>query len=70
MKRAITAIFVERKAVLDLLTARRLIVDVVYQVRNERDEWIHKALKETCTAEERQLIERALAPLTRLIDYE
>ncbi|MBS1918464.1 MAG: MarR family transcriptional regulator [Bacteroidetes bacterium] len=43
---------------------------VLLQVRSERDEWLTKALKETCSPKELRALERAIVPLTRLVDYE
>jgi hypothetical protein len=39
-------------------------------MRNEKDEWLHEALRQTCSARELDLLRRALPPLTRLIDFE
>lgn len=44
--------------------------DILYKVRNERDEWLNKALNETCSAKELEILRRALTPLTRLVDFE
>ncbi len=44
--------------------------NILYKVRNERDEWLQKALQETCSAKEQELIRKALAPLTKLVDFD
>jgi DNA-binding MarR family transcriptional regulator len=43
---------------------------IISQVLSERDEWLNEALRETCTEEERELIKRALGPLTKLVDFD
>jgi len=43
---------------------------VIVQVRHERDEWLSKAIQQTCTEEEIILLKRAIAPLTKLVDFE
>lgn len=39
------------------------------RVRYERDEWLAKAVADTCTAEEQNLLKEALGPLGKLIEY-
>ena len=43
---------------------------VLYNARHEKDEWLHKALTETFTEQERELLNKIIDPLTRLIDLE
>ena len=43
---------------------------ILYKVRNERDEWLQKALQETCSVKEQELIKKALVPLTKLVDFD
>lgn len=43
---------------------------VLYKVRDERDEWLAKALQESCSAKELELLRHAIAPLTRLVDFD
>ena len=43
---------------------------IILQVLSERDEWLNEALRETCTEDERELIKKALGPLTKLVDFE
>ena len=57
----------KRKAIISLSKAGQ---NILYKVRNERDEWLNKALKETFSAEEQEMLRRTLAPLTRLIDFD
>jgi DNA-binding MarR family transcriptional regulator len=44
--------------------------NILAQVRNERDEWLLKAIAETCTAEEQAIIKRAVIPLSKIVDFE
>jgi len=39
------------------------------QVRYERDEWLAKAIAETCTPKEQEILKQALGPLAKLIEY-
>jgi DNA-binding MarR family transcriptional regulator len=39
------------------------------QVRHERDEWLANTIAETCSPEEQLILKRAIAPLTKLIDF-
>ncbi|MBS1531640.1 MAG: winged helix DNA-binding protein [Bacteroidetes bacterium] len=43
---------------------------MLIQVRAERDEWLLKAISETCTAEEAEALQRAIVPLAKLVDFE
>ncbi len=56
----------KRKAIISLSKDGQ---HVLHKVRNERDEWLNKALTETCSAKEQDLLRRAIEPLTRLVDY-
>jgi DNA-binding MarR family transcriptional regulator len=40
------------------------------KVRAERDEWLLRAITETCSAEEIEILQRAIAPLAKLVDFE
>jgi DNA-binding MarR family transcriptional regulator len=44
--------------------------DIILKVLSERDEWLNEALRKTCTEEEKELIKKALAPLTKLVDFD
>ncbi|WP_183557985.1 MarR family winged helix-turn-helix transcriptional regulator [Mucilaginibacter sp. SP1R1] len=57
----------KRKAIISLSTLGRAML---YQVRNERDEWLNKALEATCTLEEQALLKKAIGPLTKLVDFD
>lgn len=43
---------------------------IISQVLNERDEWLANAIIKTCTAEEQEIIKKAIGPLTKLVDFE
>ena len=43
---------------------------MIQQVRNERDEWLSKALRQTCTPAEQQLLLQAIESLNKLVDFE
>jgi DNA-binding MarR family transcriptional regulator len=57
----------KRKANISLSKTGR---DTLYKVRNERDEWLNKALEEICTHKEKDLLRNAIEPLTKLVDFE
>ena len=57
----------KRKSIISLTTAGK---QILYKVRNERDEWLRKALRETCSAREQILLRRATALLTRLVNFD
>jgi len=57
----------KRKAIISLSKAGQ---HILYTVRNERDEWLNRALEETCSAREQDLVRRAIAPLTKLVDFD
>ena len=57
----------KRKSIITLSKAGQ---NVLHKVRNERDEWLDKALKETCTAKELEVLQRAITPLTKLVDFD
>ncbi|HEY2580897.1 MAG TPA: MarR family transcriptional regulator [Mucilaginibacter sp.] len=39
------------------------------QYRQERNEWLTRAIAETCTAEEREALKNAIGPLNKLVDF-
>ena len=43
---------------------------MIQQVRNERDEWLSKALRQTCTPAEQKLLLQAIDSLNKLVDFE
>jgi DNA-binding MarR family transcriptional regulator len=57
----------KRKAIITLSDLGRTLL---YQIRNERNEWLNKALDATCTAEEKALLKQAIGPLTKLVDFD
>jgi len=57
----------KRKVIISLTEQGKAII---LQVLSERDEWLNEALRETCTEEEKELIKKALGPLTKLVDFE
>jgi DNA-binding MarR family transcriptional regulator len=44
--------------------------NVLLQVRNERDEWLIKAIEHTCSQEEQELLKKVIIPLTKIVDFE
>lgn len=57
----------KRKVIISLT---ELGSQMITQVLNERDEWLSEAIKETLNAEERELISKAIGPMTKLVDHE
>ena len=57
----------KRKVIISLTEQGKAII---LQVLSVRDEWLNEALRETCTEEEKELIKKALGPLTKLVDFE
>lgn len=57
----------KRKAIISLSEAGR---NILYKVRNERDEWLNQALHETCTPQEQEILRRAIEPLTKLVNFD
>jgi DNA-binding MarR family transcriptional regulator len=56
-----------RKAIISLSETGQHVLN---KVRNERDEWFQKALEETCTPLELEILNQAIEPLTRLVDFD
>ncbi len=44
--------------------------NILYKARSERDEWLNKALTEKCSAKDIEILSRAIAPLTMLVDFD
>lgn len=42
---------------------------ILLQVRNERDQWMTRAIEATCTPEEQAILKQAIKPLTKIIDF-
>lgn len=57
----------KRKAI---ITLSDLGSQMLYQVRNERNAWLNDAIAATCTAEEQELLKKAIGPLTKIVDFE
>ncbi|MDB4924399.1 MarR family transcriptional regulator [Mucilaginibacter sp.] len=53
-----------------LITLTKKGEQTLLQVRNERDQWLTKAIQATCTEEEQELLKKAIGPLTKLVDFE
>jgi len=43
---------------------------ILLQVRSERDEWLAKAIRETCSEEEINLLKKMIAPLSKVLNHE
>jgi DNA-binding MarR family transcriptional regulator len=56
----------KRKVIISLTPAGE---QMIMQVRYEREAWLAKALKETCTHEEQEIIKQAIGPLTKILDF-
>lgn len=57
----------KRKSIISLSEAGK---DVLHKARNERDEWLGRALEETCSAGDLEILRRSIEPLTRLVDFD
>lgn len=57
----------KRKSIISLSKAGQ---NVLYKVRSDRDEWLNKALQQTCTLKELEILQRAIIPLTKLVDFD
>lgn len=42
---------------------------LIKQSRSERDSWLAGAIRNTCTPEEQEILKKAIAPLSKLVDY-
>ena len=43
--------------------------NMLVQLRHERDEWLAKAISATCSPDEQRLLQQAIGPLKKLVDY-
>lgn len=57
----------KRKVLISLSPTGR---ELLFKSRSEKEEWLNKVLTEHFTNEERELLHKAIAPLTRLVDLE
>lgn len=57
----------KRKVIIALTTEGER---TIMRVRSEREEWLAKAINESCTDEEAALLKQAIGPLTKLVDFE
>jgi len=53
-----------------LLSISKEGAQMIQQVRNERDEWLTKAISQTCTPAEQQLLLQAISVLNKLVEFE
>jgi hypothetical protein len=44
--------------------------EMILQRRSERDQWLSRAIRETCNEQEVALIRQVIGPLTKLVDFE
>ena len=44
--------------------------DLLYKTRHERDEWLGKALLETCSADDLEQLKKSIAPLSRIVNFD
>jgi len=63
-----TASATDKRKVLISLT--ELGDQTLAKVRTERNEWLLRAIAETCSDSEVSLLEQAIGPLTKLVDFE
>lgn len=57
----------KRKVLISLSPAGQ---EILYRARTEKDEWLNKILTENFSDRERELLGKAIAPLTRLVDFD
>jgi len=57
----------KRKVIISLSDKGR---EVLYRVRNEREEWLHIAITDLCPPEEQELLNNALSLLKKIIEHE
>lgn len=43
---------------------------ILRQVRNERDQWLARAIEQSCTKQEQDLLKQVIGPLTKIVDFE
>ena len=57
----------KRKVIISLSETGK---NTLYQVRHERDEWLSEAIAKVLTPEEHFALVKAIAPLTKLVDFD
>jgi DNA-binding MarR family transcriptional regulator len=57
----------KRKVLISLTTEGE---ETILRVRLERNEWMARAISQTCTKEEEHFLKQAIGPLTKLVDFE
>lgn len=57
----------KRKIIIALSEAGK---DRIERVRKERDEWLSYAISSACTPEEQAILQAAITPLSKLVDFE
>ena len=53
-----------------MISLTELGEQTIVQVRSERDEWLAKAISESCNEEEVACLKQVIGPLTKLVDFE
>ncbi|WP_413666990.1 MarR family winged helix-turn-helix transcriptional regulator [Mucilaginibacter sp. Mucisp86] len=66
IKRRISALD-KRKVIISLSEEG---ISLIHKSRSEKDEWLNRALEATCTAEEQEVLKKALTPLAKLVDFD
>lgn len=56
-----------RKTIISLSKEGQKMVD---KARNEKEEWLAKALEEVCTAKELEILHKVIVPLNKIVDYD
>lgn len=56
----------KRKVLISLSPAGE---EILLQVRNEREQWMARAIEATCTPQEQEILKQAIIPLTKIIDF-
>ncbi len=57
----------KRKSIISLSKAGQ---KTLHKVRDERDEWLSGAIEGACSEKEKEVLRRALQPLTKLVDFD
>ena len=63
-----TASVTDKRKVIIALTAEG--EKTIMRVRSEREEWLAKAINESCTDEEAAILKHAITALTKLVEFE